>query len=61
MDEGMIDMLSMSRKIESYLKEPLKKPTRKEAIQRLQECGILDKHNQVKPAYKKIIVAKENG
>ena len=56
MMRGMRDMVAISAEINKIIESPSKKPTRQEAMKMLRSCGILNKNNGVKLAYKEILI-----
>ena len=57
-------MSAVSAEINRIIESPTKKPTESEAIKILRSCGILNKKNGVKRAYKEILikeVSQRNG
>ena len=55
-DRGMKKMSAVASAINEVLKSPTKKYTPEEAQLKLRNCGIFTKNNNVKPAYKNIVV-----
>lgn len=53
---GMKDMVAISAEINKIIESPSKKPTKAEAMKMLRACGILNKNNGVKTAYKEILI-----
>lgn len=53
----MRNMVAVSSTIDKIIETPTKKPSKKEAEKVLRSCGIFDKNNKIRPAYKKIITA----
>ncbi len=53
-------MSAVAITIEEVLKTPSKQYTREEAQQILRQCGVLDKNNRVKSAYKDILIQKQD-
>ena len=52
----MMSMTAAMTAIEKVINTSSKKPTKSEAEQILRSCGILDRKNNIKGAYKKILV-----
>ena len=55
-DKGMKKMSAVASAINEVLKAPTKKYTPEEARLKLRNCGIFTKNNNVKAAYKNIVV-----
>ena len=55
-DRGMSKMSAVASAISEVLKSPTKKYTPEEAQLKLQNCGIFTSNNNVKPAYRNIVV-----
>ena len=57
-ERGLRQMMEISAKIDKIIETPSKKPTKQEAMKVLRSCGILNRNNGVKAAYKDILVKK---
>lgn len=55
MMKGMKEMVAALSTIDKIIETPTKKYSKEEATKILRSCGILDKRNNIKPAYKEII------
>ena len=53
---GMKRMVAISAEIDKIIESPQKKLTKQEAMKMLRSCGILNKNNGVKTAYKEILI-----
>ena len=58
-DKGMRKMCAVASAIDEVLKSPTKSYTKEEAQFVLQKCGIFTRNNNVKVAYKSIVVKVE--
>lgn len=64
MRKGLKYMSAVSAEIDKIICSPVKKPTKLEATKTLRACGILNKNNGLKEAYKEILIKdapKKNG
>lgn len=64
MRKEMMNMATISQTIDRIIETSSKVPSKQEAQKVLRSCGILDSKNNIKPAYKKIIIescSRKNG
>lgn len=61
MTKGMSDITAALLTIDKIIETPINVPSKEEAASILRSCGILDKNNKIKSAYKKIITEGSNG
>lgn len=60
MQRGLREMMEFSLAIDKILETPIKTISKKDAEKLLRSCGILDKNNNLRPAYKDIIIKDSN-
>lgn len=57
---GMRDMVVALMTVDKIIETKNKKPNKTEAARILRSCGILDDKNNIRPAYKGLVIKQEN-
>ena len=57
--KGLRDMSAIMYALNEIVAKPQEKLTKAQAQKILRNCGIMDHSNQIQPAYKKIVVPKD--
>lgn len=57
--KGLKDMSAIQYALDELVTKPQEKLTKAQAQKILRNCGIMDQSNQIQPAYKKIVVPKD--
>lgn len=58
--KGIKNMVTALLTIDKIIESPTKKISKEEAMEVLRSCGILDKNNNIKSAYKNILTKEKD-